>query len=87
MSEVSHDVDKQMEDTTLIYVPPHWIARTLLLISDIEKYPFPDSTDEGRFVGLRDLAEQVQTDGRAFVRECWRWDSGCEGLIISSATW
>ena len=35
--------------------------------ADIEKYPFPDSTDEGRFVGLRDLAEQVQTDGRAFV--------------------
>ena len=64
MSEVSHDVDKQMEDTTLIYVPPHWIAHTP---TDIEKYPFPDSTDEGRFVGLRDLAEQAQIDGRAFV--------------------
>jgi uroporphyrinogen decarboxylase len=35
--------------------------------ADIERYPWPDPTDEARFVGLRERAEQGRTEGKAFV--------------------
>ncbi|MBI4531115.1 MAG: hypothetical protein HY709_06285 [Candidatus Latescibacteria bacterium] len=35
--------------------------------ADIERYPFPDPADDARLVGLRELAEQVRGEGRAFV--------------------
>jgi uroporphyrinogen decarboxylase len=36
-------------------------------VADVERYPFPDPVDDGRFEGLRELAEKSRTDGRAFV--------------------
>jgi uroporphyrinogen decarboxylase len=35
--------------------------------ADIARYHFPDPIDEARFVGLREMAEQVRAEGRAFV--------------------
>ncbi len=35
--------------------------------ADIERYPFPDSADDARFVGLRDLAEKGRAEGRSFI--------------------
>ncbi|MBI2194800.1 MAG: hypothetical protein HYU36_22700 [Planctomycetes bacterium] len=35
--------------------------------ADLERFPFPDPTDEARFVGLRELAEKVRPEGRIFV--------------------
>lgn len=36
-------------------------------ISDIERYPFPDPVEDTRFEGLREFAEKVRAEGRAFV--------------------
>jgi len=36
-------------------------------VQEIERYPFPDPVDPARFSGLRELAEQVRAEGRAFV--------------------
>lgn len=36
-------------------------------ISDIERYPFPDPVEDDRFEGLREFAEKVRAEGRAFV--------------------
>ena len=36
-------------------------------VADIERYAFPDPVDEARFAGLRQLAEQGRSEGRAFV--------------------
>ena len=35
--------------------------------ADIERYPYPDSADDARFTGLREIAEQGRAEGRAFV--------------------
>lgn len=35
--------------------------------ADIERYSFPDPTNDARFAGLRELAEQTRAEGRAFV--------------------
>lgn len=36
-------------------------------VADVERYPLPDPVDDGRFEGLRELAERSRADGRAFV--------------------
>lgn len=35
--------------------------------ADFARYPFPDPVDEARFVGIKELAEKVRAEGRAFV--------------------
>ncbi len=35
--------------------------------TDIERYPFPDPTDDSRFVGLREFAQKVRAEGKVFV--------------------
>ncbi len=35
--------------------------------ADVERFPFPDPTDGGRFVGLREKAERVRAEDRIFV--------------------
>ncbi|MBI4603893.1 MAG: hypothetical protein HY721_18205 [Planctomycetes bacterium] len=36
-------------------------------VTDIERHPFPDPVDAGRFAGLREQAERVRAEGRVFV--------------------
>lgn len=35
--------------------------------ADIERYPFPDPTDDARLAGIREMAERARAEGRAFV--------------------
>ncbi len=44
-------------------------------VQDVENYPWPDSLDEGRYVGIADLAKHiVEIEKKAFV--CGRMSSG-----------
>jgi len=60
---------------------------------DIERYPFPDPTDDGRFAGLREIAEQGRAEGRAFVLggicagmlEMGQWMRGYENFFCDLA--
>jgi uroporphyrinogen decarboxylase len=36
-------------------------------VADVERFPFPDPVEDARFDGLRDFAEKVRNEGRAFV--------------------
>ncbi|MFN4179769.1 MAG: uroporphyrinogen decarboxylase family protein [Armatimonadota bacterium] len=47
-----------------LFASPLADAETVL---DIEGYPFPDPVEDARFDGLREFAEKVHAEGRAFV--------------------
>ncbi|MBI1928401.1 hypothetical protein HYR99_29680 [Candidatus Poribacteria bacterium] len=61
--------------------------------ADIERYPFPDPVDDGRFAGLREVAEQGRAEGRAFVLggicagmlEMGQWMRGYENFFCDLA--